>query len=77
VTCEPLTSSAARAAAEARESVSLLSVGAVSWRFIPGRDAVVVGVVAECGELILPSPPRPVPALKRAGAPEKRGGGQR
>jgi hypothetical protein len=70
-TCEPLTSSAASAAAEASESDSPLSpAGAVSWRFTPGREGVAgVEGPAVSGELILPSPPSPVPALKRAGAP--------
>lgn len=77
VTWEPLTSSAASAAAEASESVSPLSPElAVSWRFKPGRKGVVgvwrVVLLAVSGELILPSPPSPVPALKRAGEPRWR-----
>lgn len=77
-TCEPFTSSAASAAAEAKLSVSAFSPGgALSWRFI-GRapikptvedDVVVVGV-EEPLLLLFAIPPRPVPA-KRAGASSK------
>jgi len=56
--CDPLTCSAARAAAAGRLSASETPTGADSWRLGgSGRTSA------------LPDPPYPVPALKRAGAP--------
>jgi hypothetical protein len=78
---EPLTSSAARAAADEKLVLSPLSPGgAESCLLIPGRDRSLdedeVAPVAR-GELILPIPPRPVPALNRAGAPVESEYGER
>lgn len=58
--CEPLTNSAARAAAEDKLSFSLPSpAGEVSRRLTFGLESLERFLV----------PPKPVPALKRAGAP--------
>jgi len=59
-TCDPFTSSAARAAALGRLSLSMPKPGGeVSCRFMPGLLL----------SLSLAAPPNPVPAPKRAGAP--------
>lgn len=54
-TCEPLTSSAARARAAGVLSTPFRPAGAESWRIIDGRSSEVLPV----------APPSPVPALKR------------
>ena len=59
--CEPLTNSAARAAAVDKLSLSLPSPGgAVSRRLAFGLESL---------DRFLEAPPNPVPAPKRAGAP--------
>lgn len=71
---EPLTNSAAAAAAEARSDSELILGGAESCRLIWVRETRVLveeeGVEPELRDgASLVIPPRPVPALNRAGAP--------